>query len=329
MFDGIVMFSGGLDSTIVAHHLKSMGLKIKLVHYVLPFYSGIGFTHKSILKAAESLGLELDIIEEGLEFASMMKNPYFGFGKNANPCVDCRIRRLIHAKSLMLKYGASFIATGEVAGQRPMSQGIHMMNAIEKRADVKGILLRPLSAKHFPQTIAEQTGLVDREKLFDWKGRSRIVQLEYSKKYNLVHVAPAGGCVLTMIDPSNRFHELAKYSPDFGLNELKLIAYGRHFRISDKCKCVVSRNNSENQIMMKLLEPDNNYLQMADTPGPIGVIRGEYTESDLSQCASLIARYSKEKDAASVNVNLSVNETIVKTVTVKPSDDETCNKLRI
>jgi hypothetical protein len=210
-----------------------------------------------------------------------------------------------------------------------MSQGIHMMNAIEKRADVKGILLRPLSAKHFPQTIAEQTGLVDREKLFDWKGRSRIVQLEYSKKYNLVHVAPAGGCVLTMIDPSNRFHELAKYSPDFGLNELKLIAYGRHFRISDKCKCVVSRNNSENQIMMKLLEPDNNYLQMADTPGPIGVIRGEYTESDLSQCASLIARYSKEKDAASVNVNLSVNETIVKTVTVKPSDDETCNKLRI
>jgi predicted subunit of tRNA(5-methylaminomethyl-2-thiouridylate) methyltransferase len=329
MFDGIVMFSGGLDSAIVAHHLKSMGLRIKLVHYVLPFYSGIGFTHKSVIKAAESLGLELDIIEEGLEFASMMKNPYFGFGKNANPCVDCRIRRLVHAKSMMQQYGASFIATGEVAGQRPMSQGIHMMNAIEKRADVKGILLRPLSAKHFPPTIAEETGLVDREKLFDWKGRSRIAQLEYSKKYNLVHGAPAGGCVLTMIDPSNRFHDLAKYSPDFGLNDLKLIAYGRHFRITDKCKFVIARNNSENQIILKFLEPDNNYLQMADTPGPVGVIRGEYTESDLSQCASLLARYSKEKDAGSVNVNLYVNETIVKTVTVKPSDDETCNKLRI
>jgi len=329
MFDGIVMFSGGLDSTIVAHYLKSMGLKIKLIHYVLPFYSGIGFTHKSIHTAAELLGLELDIIEEGQEFASMMKTPFFGFGKNANPCVDCRIRRLIHAKNSMQQLGASFIATGEVAGQRPMSQGINTMNAIEKKADVKGILLRPLSAKHFPPTIAEEKGLVDREKLFDWKGRSRAFQLEYSKKHNLVHGAPGGGCVLTMIDPSNRFHELAKYSPDFGLNELKLIAYGRHFRISDKCKFVIARNNSENQIMEKLLEPDNNYLQMADTPGPIGLIRGEYTEPDLSQCASMLARYSKEKDADSANVNLYVNESVVKTVTIKPANDETCDKLRI
>lgn len=329
MIDGIVMFSGGLDSTIVAHHLKSMGLRIKLVHYVLPFYSGIGFTHKSIHTAAESLGLELDIIEEGQEFVSMMKNPYFGFGKNANPCVDCRIRRLMHAKNIMQQYGASFIATGEVAGQRPMSQGIHMMNAIEKKAEIKGLLLRPLSAKHFSLTIAEEKGLVDREKLFDWKGRSRAPQLEYSKKYNLVHGAPAGGCVLTMIDPSNRFHELAKFSPEFGLNDLKLIAYGRHFRITDKCKFVVARNNSENQIIPKFLEPDNNYIQMADTPGPIGVIRGEFTESDLSQCASILARYSKEKDAGSVNVNLFVNELFVKAVNVKPADDELCNKRRI
>ncbi len=329
MFDGIVMFSGGLDSTIVAHHLKSMGLRIKLVHYVLPFYSGIGFTHKSVCKAAESLGLELEIIEEGLEFASMMKNPYFGFGKNANPCVDCRIRRLIHVKTIMQNCGASFIATGEVAGQRPMSQRINMMNSIEKRADVKGILLRPLSAKHFPPTIAEEKGLVDREKLFDLKGRSRHFQLEYSKKHNLVHGAPAGGCVLTMIDPSNRFHELAKYSPDFGINELKLIAYGRHFRISDKCKCIVARNNSENQILLKLLEPDNNYLEMANTLGPIGLIRGEYTESDLSQCASLLARYSKEKNADSANVKLVVNESNIKTVQVKPAADEICEKLRI
>jgi hypothetical protein len=329
MVDGIVMFSGGLDSTIVAHHLKSMGLRIKLVHYVLPFYAGIGFTHKGVEKAAESLGLELEIVEEGEDFASMMKNPYFGFGKNANPCVDCRIRRLIHAKSIMQQCGASFIATGEVAGQRPMSQGIHMMNAIEKKADVKGVLLRPLSAKHFPPTIAEENGLVDRGKLFDWKGRSRIVQIEYSKKYNLVHAAPAGGCVLTMIDPSNRFHELVKFSPDFGLNELKLIAYGRHFRISEKCKFIVARNNSENLTILKILEPDNNYLEMADTLGPIGAIRGDYTESDLSQCASLLARYSKEKEADSANVNLFVNETIVKTVKVKPGDDETCEKLRI
>jgi tRNA-specific 2-thiouridylase len=329
MFDGIVMFSGGLDSTIVAHHLKSMGLRIKLIHYVLPFYAGIGFTHKSILKSAELLGLEIDIIEEGQEFAAMMKNPYFGFGKNANPCVDCRIRRLIHAKSIMQQYGASFIATGEVAGQRPMSQGINMMNAIEKKADVKGILLRPLSAKHFPPTIAEEKGLVDREKLFDWKGRSRIVQLEYSKKYSLVHGAPAGGCVLTMIDPSNRFHELSKYSPDFGLNELKLIAYGRHFRITDKCKFIVSRNNSENQIILKILEPYNNYLQMADTLGPVGVIRGEYTETDLALCASILARYSKEKEADSANVSLYINDINIKTINIKPASDESCTAIRI
>jgi len=329
MFDGIVLFSGGLDSTIVAHILKSQGLRILAIHYVLPFYSGVGFTHKKIIKAAAKLDVPLQIIEEGDDFVEMIQDPHFGFGKNANPCVDCRIRRLVHAKKIMEEHGASFIATGEVSGQRPMSQGLNSLNAIEKRTCTKGILLRPLSAKLFPPTNAEISGLVNREQLFGWGGRTRIPQLEYAEKFNLEFMAPAGGCLLTTVGSARRFHEFAEHTPDFTLNDFKMLAYGRHFRINVASKFVIARNDSENNILEKILLPDNNYLQMVDSAGPMGLIRGAYSEADLELCASLLARFSKEKKNTDVKIALVENEIITKEISVKPADESICDKLRI
>lgn len=329
MFDGIVMYSGGLDSTIVAHMLKSQGLRILAVHYVLPFYSGLGYGHRSIKKLAAKLDVPLQIVEEGDDFIEMMRDPVFGFGKNANPCIDCRIRRIIHARKIMADNGASFIATGEVSGQRPMSQGINIMNAIEKRIGERGILLRPLSAKLFPPTNAEIKGIVKRELLFDWSGRARTVQLDYAKKYGLEYQPPAGGCMLTNVGTARRFHEFFESTPDFTLNDFKMLAYGRHFRINSKCKFVIARNDSENQILAKILPPDNNYLQMKNSLGPVGLIRGAYTGAELELCASLLARFSKEKGNEEVVVELVENEVIIKSVAVKPGDDSLCDRLRI
>jgi len=159
------MFSGGLDSVIAAHLLKSQGLSIKALHFVLPFYSGMGLSHSDIKYYAEVLGIPLMIVEEGEEFLSMIRDPRFGYGKNANPCIDCRIQRLRSAAKIMASEGASFIATGEVAGQRPMSQRVDNLYKIETESGLKGVLLRPLSAKLLNPTKPEQNGLINREKL--------------------------------------------------------------------------------------------------------------------------------------------------------------------
>jgi tRNA-specific 2-thiouridylase len=329
MIQGIVMFSGGLDSTVVVHLLKSQGIKVKALHFVLPFYSGLGLTHQKIREYADHLGVPLQIEEEGEEYIEMIRDPRFGFGKHANPCVDCRIRRLVHAKKIMQAEGASFIATGEVAGQRPMSQGYNSMNAIEKRAEVKGFLLRPLSAKLLPSTEAENSGLVDRDKLFNWSGRGRILQLEYAEKFNLKHATPAGGCILTTVDSSRRFHEFVDHTPDYSLLDFKLLAYGRHFRINPSCKLIVGRNDQENEIIIQLLSAVNNSLEMLDSLGPDGFIRGNYSEEDLLLCCALLARFSKEKNNENVRVALMENAKIVRTIIVAPADIAICDKYRI
>ncbi len=329
MFQGIVMFSGGLDSTIVVHLLKSQGIKIKALHFVLPFYSGIGFPHNKIREAAELLDVPLQIVEEGSEYLEMIRNPYFGFGKNANPCVDCRIHRLQKAKKIMEMEGASFIATGEVAGQRPMSQGFNTMNAIEKRAGVKGLLVRPLSAQLFPPSQVEIDGVIDREKMLGWSGRGRFAQLEYAEKYNLKYSSPAGGCILTTIDSSRRFHEYNSNASELNLNDFKLLAYGRHFRISSKTKFIVSRNESENKILLQILSSDNTYLQMADSTGPVGIVRGSYSEEELKFCGTILSRFSKERSNMKARIALISNDCVLETFTVTPAMDEHCEEFRI
>ncbi len=329
MFDGIVMFSGGLDSTIVAHLLKSMGLKIKALHFVLPFYSGINCPHRQIRDYASQLDIPIQIEEEGEEYIEMIRNPHFGFGKNANPCVDCRIHRLLKAKRIMENEGAFFIATGEVAGQRPMSQGLNTLNAIENRAGVKGLLVRPLSAKLLAPSQAESKGIIDREKLFNWSGRGRFAQLEYAKKFNLKHAPPAGGCLLTTIGSAKRFHEFIEHTPEYHLNDFKLLAYGRHFRINSKSKLIIARNEAENYIMLKLLAPHDYYLQMVDSLGPIGLIRGNYSEEELQTCCSILCRFSKEKEKQNVRVAIMNGESAVRILIVTPANDEFCEKIRI
>jgi tRNA-uridine 2-sulfurtransferase len=329
MVQGIVMYSGGLDSTVVVHLLKSQGLKIKALHFVLPFYSGLDFEHKKIKESAALLGVPLQIEEEGDEFIDMVKSPGFGFGKNANPCVDCRIRRLRRTREIMMGEGASFIATGEVLGQRPMSQRSDVLNSIETHAGVKGLLVRPLSAKLMAPTQPEIDGLIDREKLLDWSGRGRTAQLEYAKKFDLKHTAPAGGCLLTTVDSARRFYEFVNHTPEYSLTDFKLLAYGKHFRISPRAKFIIARNDLENTIFEKLVTCNDICLDMADSLGPTGIIRGEYTGEDIKLCGSLLARYSKEKSNKSVRVLLIKNSLPVSTVTVAPADEACCDKYRI
>ncbi|GBU21395.1 hypothetical protein R80B4_01284 [Fibrobacteres bacterium R8-0-B4] len=242
----IVMYSGGLDSTIAIHLLKSQGLDVTALHFRMPFNVGIGTSPTEVMGYADALGVPLRVEEEGEDFVDMVRNPRFGYGKNANPCIDCRIHRLKSAAKIVEEVGAVCLATGEVAGQRPMSQKIYTLMRIEKHAGLKGKLLRPLSAKLLPPTEAEEAGIIDREKLLAISGRSRAVQLAYSKQYGLKHGSPGGGCLLTNVETAARFNELMAHNPQFSLEEFKLLAYGRHFRRPSGYRLIVSRDGDEN-----------------------------------------------------------------------------------
>lgn len=324
MTNGLVMFSGGLDSVISTHILKSQGLSIKAVHFVLPFHSGIGYEHKAVRSYADALGVPLIIVEEGEEYLDMIRLPHFGFGKNANPCIDCRIHRLTKAKKIMEDEGASFIATGEVVGQRPMSQRLDCMAVIEEKSGLKGRLVRPLSAKLLEPTIPEVNGVINRDLLFDFYGRTRKPQLAYAQKHGLLHSAPAGGCILTNEETAKRFIELSSSKQQFTLTDFKLLAFGRHFRLSSGGKLVIARNDAENFIIEKLIGSAGVVLDMAQIPGPLGAITGNFNDQEITLAASMVARYSKARTHESVAVNVRVNGVESK-LDIKPADEQVCS----
>lgn len=328
MVHGIVMFSGGLDSVIAAHLLKNQGLQVKALHFVLPFYSGLGNSYKEVRRYADALEIPIRIEEEGEEFLDMILDPGFGYGKNANPCMDCRIERLKKAGKIMKEEGAQFIATGEVIGQRPMSQRLECLHKIEKKANLQGVLLRPLSAKLLQPTRVEIQGLVDRERLLAISGRSRKVQLEYARMHGLIHDTPAGGCLLTHTDPARRFNELVSHNQKIFLNDIKLLAWGRHFRLSPLCKVIVSRNESENSILEKIVTAEDYFMYMAEIPGPVAILRGICNDDEISVAASVLVRFSKARNTGKVKVKVFHKEnSFIKEV--ETANDQYCQALRI
>ncbi len=328
MVHGIVMFSGGLDSVIATHLLKSQGLQIKALHFVLPFYSGLGNSYKEVRRYADGLGIPLRVEEEGEEFLKMILDPHFGYGKNANPCMDCRIERLKKARKIMEEEGASFIATGEVIGQRPMSQRMECLHRVEKKADLQGFLLRPLSAKLLAPTRVEMEGLVDRERLLGITGRSRKVQLEYARNNGLAHSTPAGGCLLTHADPARRFNELVSIKQKIHLNDFKLLAWGRHFRVAPQCKVVVSRNESENNILEKIAATEDHFMYLAEIPGPVAVVRGDCAAEQIRVAASIMVRFSKARNMGKVKVKV-YHKGDMLMEEVESASEQFCESMRI
>ncbi len=278
----IVMFSGGLDSTIAVHMMRQQNIDVLAVHFILPFYSGLGLSHQIIKDRALSLNVPLRIEEEGEEYLAMFKGRSYGFGKNVNPCLDCRIHRLGKAAVIMKEAGASFIATGEVVGQRPMSQRRDCLDIIDKKTGLRGLILRPLSAKILRPTVPEEQGWVKREELLDFSGRGRKSQIAYAKRFSLSYPNPAGGCLLTHSRTSERYADLARNDPDFSLNDFKLLAYGRHFRLGPDLRLIMARDDSENDAIAALTLPKDRCIVLKDIPGPVGIILRKADEKNLA-----------------------------------------------
>lgn len=292
----ILLYSGGLDSIIAAKILLNQGIEVLGLHFILPYYPpDTDYENLKESINARNIGLKLIHYKCGNEYIDILKNPAHGYGKNVNPCIDCKIFFINKAIELMIKENADFIATGEVVGQRPMSQQKNTLIHIEN-STIKGKLLRPLSAKLLNPTIPELEGTVDREQLFDISGRGRKRQLELAHKLGILNFSPpAGGCLFTDKFISARIIDLLKFQPDFNQSDLYVLKIGRHFRINPYLKIIVSRNEFETAELDKY-ENDGDYYFRPEFSGPSVSVKGILTDSDIKIINSIIFRYGKPSE---------------------------------
>jgi tRNA-specific 2-thiouridylase len=301
----IALLSGGLDSTLAAKIVLDLGIELEALNFLTVFCTCTtrGETCLASQKAVNALGIPLKVLNVSEEYLPVVKNPKHGYGSNMNPCVDCRIFMMKKAKAYMEEVGASFIVTGEVLGERPMSQRRDSMRLIEKEASLDGLIVRPLSAKLLPASVPEREGWVDREKLLKIQGRSRKPQIQLADHYGIRdYPCPAGGCLLTDPGFAKRMKDLLLYVPDSSLNDVHLLKMGRHFRLSSKLKLVVGRNEGENQKIQTFSGEGDILLKLFHFPGPLSLLRGETGEREIEKAAAITARYSKAKALKKVEV---------------------------
>lgn len=301
----LVLFSGGLDSTLAAKVLAAQGIEVTLIHFQLPFYSrDYGQPDEKIKLRAVELGFPIIIIpaEESFdEYWQLLINPDHGYGRFINPCIDCHLFMCRQAKKYFDQTGASFLATGEVLKQRPMSQHLDALNLIDRRSNIAGLILRPLSAKLLPPTIPEQKGWVDRERLYDFTGRSRRPQMELAERLGVTNYPnAAGGCLLTEEKFAKRLKDLLEHGsgqpPE--LRDLYLLKIGRHLRLSPRAKLIVGRNEAEDNLLKKFARTGDLILEPPlELNGASALGQGQFAPAEIALAGRICARYI-DKDPA-------------------------------
>ena len=336
----ISLFSGGLDSICATRVVMAQGVEVLAVKFVSPFF---GY---DILRDADGYrreirdkyGIEADVYDISEEYLQMLRTPSHGFGKYFNPCIDCKIFMLERAKTLLDELGASFLITGEVLGQRPMSQRRDTLNVIERDSATRSLLLRPLSAKLMNPTEAELRGWVDREKLLDFSGRGRSRQIALAKSFGINDFpAPAGGCILA--DPILSTRIARVYQDDFvvtqqnmNVADILLMLIGRQFLLPNEGWLVLGRDEKENDRLEELQEPGDIKLFIEERPGPVALLRravelydNEHTRGeDLEAAAALVTRYAKKSDGRPTGGNVVIIDDAARTESFhEPLTDET------
>lgn len=328
----IALYSGGLDSTLAILTVMQQGIEVKAVTFLTHFgcdTSDRSSCSKNPFAAAEKFGFEVKLCHLADKFIGIVKNPKFGHGKNMNPCMDCRILMLREAKEYMEMAGADFIVTGEVLGQRPMSQRRDALDIVDRESGLRRRILRPLSAKVLRPTIPEEQGLVNRDLLHAFNGRSRKPQIALAAELGLTeYPAPAGGCLLTEPNYSYRLRELLSHDPDPSVEDLNLLRVGRHFRLSPDCRVIVGRNESENERLLKIASDKDVMLRVERHASPLALIRGVPDGEMLEKAASLCARYSDGKSLPRVEVRV-LNGGDVPLLVVAPAGDFVVEELKI
>ncbi len=321
----LALISGGLDSILACKIILEQNVDVIGINFVTPFCTCTkkGCRHEA-RKAAEQLGINLKIVPVGEDYIQMLKKPNHGYGSAMNPCIDCRIYTFRLARKYMEEIGAQFIITGEVLGERPMSQHFQSLKLIEKKSGLTGRVLRPLSAKLLEPTVPEIQGLVDRGKLLAIQGRSRKPQIALAEKFGIKeYPCPAGGCLLTDKNFARRLKEAFDHNEET-IWDMKILRVGRHFRLHSEKKVVVGRNEMENRILTNLATKQDSILEPVDIPGPLTILIKSHSPKDIAIAARLCARYSDGKDLPAIKVRCDDQ-----LITATPLDEPLLTQIRI
>ncbi|MBB71222.1 MAG: tRNA (5-methylaminomethyl-2-thiouridylate)-methyltransferase [Legionellales bacterium] len=318
----VALVSGGLDSMLAVNLMIKQGIHVEGINFFTGFCVE-GHTHairkkdkakpkrNNALWVAEQLGIKLHIIDVVEEYKDVLLNPKYGYGANMNPCLDCKVFMVKKAKQWLEENDFDFIITGEVIGQRPMSQRKNTMPVIAKHSGADDLLLRPLSAKNLPPTLPEREGWVDREQLMGLSGRGRKPQIAMAKDIGLDDFAqPAGGCCfLTDKQYSNKLGDLWQHrcSRDYTLDDIMLLKVGRHLRPAEHYKMIVAREEGEGNFL-EGYRKEFTHIRTVSHPGPLTLLDGEPSAEDLHMAARIVARYSSGRDAEEVTLEINSRE---------------------
>jgi len=293
----IALFSGGLDSLLAVELIRRQGIDVLCLTLTTPFFNA-----RKAQNTIRQINLPHVIEDISVEHLEMLKSPRYGYGKNLNPCIDCHTLMLKIAGRKMKETGSDFIITGEVLGQRPMSQNKQSLRLVAKNSGYPDYILRPLSARLLDPIKAEKEHLVDRTRLLSIQGRGRKDQIKLAADFNILkYDPPAGGCLLTEPTFSRRLRDLLSYQDTRNIRDYELLKYGRHFRVNENLKIIVGRNNADNEALRQLAVSDDLVLNMSKFPGPLVLV--PFADPTVKQiAASLCVRYSDAPDNVEAEV---------------------------
>ncbi len=328
----VALISGGLDSLLAAKVIQEQGVHVEGINFFTGFCVE-GHTHairkkerarpkrNNALWVAEQLGIKLHIVDIVEPYKEVVFNPRHGYGANLNPCLDCKIFMVNKAHEWLRQHSFDFIITGEVVGQRPMSQRKDTMPVVSKESGSGDLLLRPLCAKNLPETLPEREGWVKREQLYDFSGRSRKPQMALAERFGLKDYAqPAGGCCfLTDAQYASKLADLwrARGSKQYEMDDIMLLKVGRHLRPRPHFKLIISREEGEGNYLQGYRKQYVS-IKTVSHPGPLALIDGEAGDEDIELAARLVARYSQGRDAPEVELEVADREGNSRLLRVRP-----------
>jgi len=328
----LALYSGGLDSMLACRLVAEQGIDVQAVRFVTPFfgYELLEEEERYRREVCEKYGIDVMLRDVSEPYLRMLVAPRHGYGKNFNPCIDCKILLLREACKMLPELGASFIVTGEVVGQRPMSQRRNTLRQIEKNSDCEKYLVRPLCARNLPPSRAELAGLLDRERLLDMQGRSRHAQRALAARYGITDYPNAsGGCSLTDPALGARIADFNRRHSGIEVADALLLTRGRHFMLPGGGWLIIGRNEPENMLLEKRSVPGDRLLINQTRPGPLGILRYGAAKEDIELAAAIVVRYSKKDElhpGATVSVSVNGERQLVEAL---PISDERLEALRL
>ena len=315
----LALFSGGLDSLLAIKVIQKQGIEVIALNFDTGFGS-VKDKKEQLEKTLNQIGAKLEIVDIKDDFIkNTLFTPKYGYGKNFNPCIDCHAKMINIAKNLLKKYDAEFLISGEVLGQRPMSQNSRSLKDVSRLSDEGGILLRPLSAKLLEPTIPEKKGWVDREKLLNIEGRSRAIQIKLANEFGIdEYESPSGGCLLTDEGFATKIRDFIKHDNTFTTSDIDVLKHGRQLRLPDGAKLIIGRNKDDNEGISKIENPKFSLAYVEDITGPIALLSKSASENEKKLTAKLLITYAK--NPTDENYSVKIGTEIIKEIKFDSKD---------